>query len=74
VPLLVDAGLIQPALVSKGDAQRYEAAFERAHRRAEFSCLFADRVSDAADPTDAAELMAAAGALDGGEERGSRVA
>ncbi len=31
VPLLVDAGLIQPALVSKSDGQRYEAAFEREH-------------------------------------------
>ena len=31
VPLLVDAGLIQPALVSKADGQRYEAAFEREH-------------------------------------------
>jgi len=31
LPLLVDAGLIQPALVSKGDGQRYEATFEREH-------------------------------------------
>ncbi|HYP98969.1 MAG TPA: Fur family transcriptional regulator [Polyangiaceae bacterium] len=31
VPLMVDAGLIQPALVSKSDGQRYEAAFEREH-------------------------------------------
>lgn len=31
VPLLVDAGLIQPALVSKSDGQRYEASFEREH-------------------------------------------
>ena len=31
VPLLIDAGLIQPALVSKTDGQRYEAAFEREH-------------------------------------------
>jgi Fur family transcriptional regulator, ferric uptake regulator len=31
VPLLVDAGLIQPALVSKTEGQRYEAAFEREH-------------------------------------------
>jgi len=31
VPLLVDAGLIQPALISKSDGQRYEAAFEREH-------------------------------------------
>lgn len=29
VPLLVDAGLIQPALISKSDSQRYEASFER---------------------------------------------
>jgi|GEM_PF-71445 len=31
VPLLIDAGLIQPALVSRSDGQRYEAAFEREH-------------------------------------------
>ena len=31
VPLLVEAGLIQPALLSKGDHQRYEVAFERDH-------------------------------------------
>jgi Ferric uptake regulator family len=31
VPLLVEAGLIQPALVSKSDGQRYEASFEREH-------------------------------------------
>ena len=31
LPLLVDAGLIQPALVSKSEGQRYEAAFEREH-------------------------------------------
>jgi len=31
LPLLVDAGLIQPALVSKSDGQRYEVAFEREH-------------------------------------------
>jgi Fur family ferric uptake transcriptional regulator len=31
VPLLVEAGLIQPALLSKGDHQRYEVAFEREH-------------------------------------------
>ncbi len=31
VPLLIDAGLIQPALVSKSDGQHYEAAFEREH-------------------------------------------
>lgn len=29
VPLMVEAGLIQPALVSKVDGQRYEASFER---------------------------------------------
>lgn len=31
VPLMVEAGLIQPALVSKADGQRYETAFEREH-------------------------------------------
>jgi Fur family ferric uptake transcriptional regulator len=31
IPLLVEAGLIAPALLSKGDHQRYEAAFEREH-------------------------------------------
>jgi Fur family ferric uptake transcriptional regulator len=31
LPLLVEAGLIQPALVSKSDGQRYEASFEREH-------------------------------------------
>jgi Fur family ferric uptake transcriptional regulator len=31
VPLMVEAGLIHPALVSKSDGQRYEAAFEREH-------------------------------------------
>jgi Fur family transcriptional regulator, ferric uptake regulator len=31
VPLMVEAGLIQPALVASGDAQRYEATFEREH-------------------------------------------
>jgi Fur family ferric uptake transcriptional regulator len=31
MPLLVEAGLIQPALVSKVDGQRYEASFEREH-------------------------------------------
>jgi Fur family transcriptional regulator, ferric uptake regulator len=31
VPLLVEAGLIQPALVGKADGQRYEASFEREH-------------------------------------------
>ncbi len=31
IPLLVETGLIQPALVSKSDGQRYEAAFEREH-------------------------------------------
>ncbi len=28
---MVEAGLIQPALVSKADGQRYEASFEREH-------------------------------------------
>jgi Fur family ferric uptake transcriptional regulator len=31
LPLLVDAGLIEPALVSKTDGQRYETVFEREH-------------------------------------------
>lgn len=31
MPLLVEAGLIQPALVGNGDSQRYEIAFEREH-------------------------------------------
>jgi Fur family ferric uptake transcriptional regulator len=31
LPLMVEAGLIQPALISKADGQRYEAAFEREH-------------------------------------------
>jgi Fur family transcriptional regulator, ferric uptake regulator len=31
MPLLVDAGLIQPALVSRADGQRYETSFEREH-------------------------------------------
>lgn len=31
MPLMVEAGLIQPALVSKADGQRYEASFEREH-------------------------------------------
>lgn len=31
VPLMVEAGLIQRALVSEGDSQRYEAVFEREH-------------------------------------------
>lgn len=31
LPLMVEAGLIQPALVSKADGQRYEASFEREH-------------------------------------------
>jgi Fur family ferric uptake transcriptional regulator len=31
MPLLVEAGLVQPALVSEGDSQIYEAAFEREH-------------------------------------------
>lgn len=31
MPLMVEAGLIQPALVSKSDGQRYEVSFEREH-------------------------------------------
>lgn len=31
VPLMVEAGLVEPALVSKADGQRYESAFEREH-------------------------------------------
>lgn len=31
MPLLVEAGLVQPALVGRADSQHYEAAFERAH-------------------------------------------
>ena len=31
VPLMIEAGLIQRALVSEGDSQHYEAAFEREH-------------------------------------------
>lgn len=31
VPLMVEAGLIQPALVASGEGQRYEASFEREH-------------------------------------------
>jgi Fur family ferric uptake transcriptional regulator len=31
MPLMVEAGLIQPALISKHDGQRYETAFEREH-------------------------------------------
>lgn len=31
IPLLIEAGLIQPALVSRGDGQRYESSFEREH-------------------------------------------
>jgi Fur family ferric uptake transcriptional regulator len=31
LPLLVEAGLVQPALVAEGDRQLYEAAFEREH-------------------------------------------
>jgi Fur family ferric uptake transcriptional regulator len=31
VPLMVEAGLIQPALVTKSDSQHYEVAFEREH-------------------------------------------
>jgi Fur family ferric uptake transcriptional regulator len=31
IPLLVEAGLVQPALLSMGERHRYEAAFEREH-------------------------------------------
>jgi Fur family ferric uptake transcriptional regulator len=31
LPLMIEAGLIQPAMVSKADGQRYEASFEREH-------------------------------------------
>lgn len=31
VPLMVEAGLIEPALVSRADGQLYEAAFEQEH-------------------------------------------
>jgi Fur family ferric uptake transcriptional regulator len=31
VPLMIEAGLIQRALISEGDSQFYEAAFEREH-------------------------------------------
>jgi Fur family ferric uptake transcriptional regulator len=31
MPLLLEAGLVQPALVADGDRQLYEAAFEREH-------------------------------------------
>ncbi len=31
MPLLVEAGLVQPALVSFGESQHYEATFGRAH-------------------------------------------
>src|SRR5688572_23969235 len=31
MPLMVEAGLVQHALVSKGDGQRYEVSFEREH-------------------------------------------
>lgn len=31
LPLMIEAGLIQPAMVSKTDGQRYEASFEREH-------------------------------------------
>ncbi len=30
---MVEAGLIQPALVSQADGQHYEASFEREHQR-----------------------------------------
>jgi Fur family ferric uptake transcriptional regulator len=31
LPLMVEAGLIEPALVAKSEGQRYEASFEREH-------------------------------------------
>lgn len=31
LPLLVETGLVQPALLTRGEGQRYEAAFEREH-------------------------------------------
>jgi Fur family ferric uptake transcriptional regulator len=31
LPLMVEAGLVLPALVTKADGQRYEASFEREH-------------------------------------------
>lgn len=31
LPLLVDAGIIHPALIAQGQGQRYEVAFEREH-------------------------------------------
>lgn len=31
MPLMVEAGLVQPALISRADGQRYESAFEREH-------------------------------------------
>jgi Fur family ferric uptake transcriptional regulator len=31
LPLMVEAGLIQPALTAKADGQRYEVSFEREH-------------------------------------------
>jgi Fur family ferric uptake transcriptional regulator len=31
VPLMIEAGLIQPALVGNSDSQHYEVAFEREH-------------------------------------------
>lgn len=43
VPLLVEAGLIQPALVSKADGQRYEASFER-ERHDHLVCTSCGRV------------------------------
>ena len=43
VPLMVEAGLIQPALVSKADGQRYEATFER-ERHDHLVCTSCGRV------------------------------
>jgi Fur family ferric uptake transcriptional regulator len=43
VPLMVEAGLIQPALISKADGQRYEATFER-ERHDHLVCTSCGRV------------------------------
>jgi Fur family ferric uptake transcriptional regulator len=43
VPLMVEAGLIQPAPISKADGQRYEVAFEREHHD-HLVCTTCDRV------------------------------
>lgn len=43
VPLLVEAGIIQPALVAKGDRQLYESTFEQEHHD-HLICSSCDRV------------------------------